>query len=428
MKPFFWRVNAPRLLFIEPKRSASSEPLIDDLTRKITAAYREAEPSEYHYGGVHTCVCGASSSSFDYFLPDRTMTNSLCVHYLAFHRRDIPRRELRRVSKLSYGQSVPFAEELHGGRSRDSRPGDFIGKARLESLEALRIDIRSVYWCADEASLGERRVYFHLLSIFCRIPVSAIHRFVTALQKADQEAEEWSRNAHTSEGFKAATIRPLAILLRDPDQKTREWAAWSIGTLADTTYSGTIVVCRDDNKTEEATYCSTGLEKHQAGRVAPALLDVVQNESEASVRNAAIEALGKLGPPAEMAVNTIFELMHNCGCNELDRVAVGALCQIGNWAPVAAPVLIDDLINSNVAVRRRAAQLLARLGKEGRQAIPALLDVFNDETADIYLKRDVRQAIRVIDPSVAERLRRSTTHLGATTQDIINKCRGVDGS
>ena len=100
------------VLYIEPGRYTSAEPVIDDLTRKMTAAYRAAESSGACWRGFHVCRCGVNSSNTDYVLPGGQQTNSLCVHYLAFHRNEVPETELAKVAALEAGEAEPSAEEL----------------------------------------------------------------------------------------------------------------------------------------------------------------------------------------------------------------------------------------------------------------------------------------------------------------------------
>ncbi len=106
------------IMMIEPTGQAASEPLVDDLTRKMAAAYRRSTlPADgRRYRGWHTCVCGAKSDNTDHFI-DGKKTNSLCVHYLAFHRKDVPPSELAKVQRMSEG-AEPNEEELQrpGGR------------------------------------------------------------------------------------------------------------------------------------------------------------------------------------------------------------------------------------------------------------------------------------------------------------------------
>jgi hypothetical protein len=103
------------LLYIEPQQGKSGEPIIDDFTLKMNAAFAQQKSTgtlssngEYHSGGsfmgVQTCVCGAQSEPFDYELECGYITNSLCVHYLAWHRSEVPENELIKVSNLPNSQ------------------------------------------------------------------------------------------------------------------------------------------------------------------------------------------------------------------------------------------------------------------------------------------------------------------------------------
>ena len=102
------------LLFVVPRKPASSWPVLDELTRKMTAALRLADPDPFDYEGVHECICGTSSTHYDYFLQDGQMTNSLCIHYLAYHREEVPDMQLTRVRQLAFGEQEPLEDELWG--------------------------------------------------------------------------------------------------------------------------------------------------------------------------------------------------------------------------------------------------------------------------------------------------------------------------
>lgn len=104
------------ILMIEPSSKASDTPVIDDLTRKMTTAWRQRRSSgeEYYYKGVHHCVCGAWSDNQDHWVGEGVgdLTNSLCVHYLAFHRDDISQDELDKVRALNCAGDEPDEKEL----------------------------------------------------------------------------------------------------------------------------------------------------------------------------------------------------------------------------------------------------------------------------------------------------------------------------
>lgn len=103
------------ILMIEPSARTSATPLIDELTRKMTAAWRRRRDSKDGYRGIHMCACSrAFSDNKDHWVGngDGFLTNSLCVHYLAFHRDDIPQEELDKVRGLVCGEEEPSEKEL----------------------------------------------------------------------------------------------------------------------------------------------------------------------------------------------------------------------------------------------------------------------------------------------------------------------------
>ena len=150
-------------LFIEPKGPCSAEPIIDKYTRKMTGALRKADvgQSAYgeelplfladiaHKGKQHVCICGAESSDKDYLIRTKEMssvylfrqsvwfhekrtefaseeirgiiTNPLCVHYLAYHRNEIPQDQLDRIVLFEGEEADPTAEELQH-KVKESEP------------------------------------------------------------------------------------------------------------------------------------------------------------------------------------------------------------------------------------------------------------------------------------------------------------------
>lgn len=90
-----------QLLFIEPKRAKSNEPVLDYLTELVENAFKLAKPCGPYWKGVHTCVCGEHSTNHNYLLPNGWQTNSLAVHYMKYHRSEIPKQEIQKVQKLA---------------------------------------------------------------------------------------------------------------------------------------------------------------------------------------------------------------------------------------------------------------------------------------------------------------------------------------
>jgi hypothetical protein len=145
--------NNSFLLFIEPEDKATT-PIVDKYTRKMAGALRIAEEgaSGYNtkqahftkgsgYRGWHTCSCGhAHSSNKDYLIKTNDLraevklfsdnnsffngdesktesvraviTNSLCVHYVACHRKNITEEVLSAILLLEGDEVEPTIEEL----------------------------------------------------------------------------------------------------------------------------------------------------------------------------------------------------------------------------------------------------------------------------------------------------------------------------
>ena len=121
-------VNPELLLFIEPENKPSEKPVLDELTRKLAASFRKAktgaimrysvigEGYEFQEGngwcGIHECSCGVCSGAIDYLLPNGEMTNGNCIHYMAYHREEIPQEQLDRIANLKDGMECPRVQEI----------------------------------------------------------------------------------------------------------------------------------------------------------------------------------------------------------------------------------------------------------------------------------------------------------------------------
>jgi hypothetical protein len=101
------------ILYVEPSARISGQPVIDELTRKMAGAFRQAPDNGRSWRGCHICACGAVSSNTDYVLPNGEETNSLCVHYLAYHRDELPKEQLAKVAALEVDPIEPTEEDLH---------------------------------------------------------------------------------------------------------------------------------------------------------------------------------------------------------------------------------------------------------------------------------------------------------------------------
>lgn len=107
------------LLMVEP-RGAPTIPVVDRLTRVVTAALRTGSDSGRRYRGVHSCTglgCDAMSDNTDHYVmmfdgSTAFETNSLAVHYVACHRDEISAEELVKIELLPPVEAHPTYDEL----------------------------------------------------------------------------------------------------------------------------------------------------------------------------------------------------------------------------------------------------------------------------------------------------------------------------
>jgi len=122
------------LLYIEPKNPRSKRANKDIYTRKMTEALRRPTDvgaltvyfkgyqyedvrfrSGYAKNRTHTCACQHGwSSNQDYQLIDGSITNSMAIHYLAYHRDEVPQAALDIIMRFPYKGEEPDLEELQG--------------------------------------------------------------------------------------------------------------------------------------------------------------------------------------------------------------------------------------------------------------------------------------------------------------------------
>lgn len=103
-------INPNGLFMIEPKLPPSDNPTIDAYT-KIMAAILINTEHRSRYKGFHACSCGAMSDNIDHYIRG-LQTNSLAVHYLAYHRPEVPEDDINRMMNVcgfDYGAVTPPA-------------------------------------------------------------------------------------------------------------------------------------------------------------------------------------------------------------------------------------------------------------------------------------------------------------------------------
>ncbi len=220
---------ATRLLFIEPTRPASIAPVLDAITRRMCAAIRESRPSDYASAGIHTCCCQANSSCTDHILPRGEVTNSLCVHYVAHHRDEVPEHELALVERLDSGEAEPDDQELLGPRHILAGKRAFIqrrlGPARLRlwsawglDVEKLAIGLQGGASPSMESLIPARREAEDLMTVLSSVPLQAMAHFRDAVLTTHASIEAWGADALRVSGWTREVWNgPLERMISLPD-------------------------------------------------------------------------------------------------------------------------------------------------------------------------------------------------------------------
>jgi hypothetical protein len=230
------------LLYIEPAQVASAEVVLDHLTRKMTAAFRQAQPKEFSRG-FHECVCGAVSTSCDYRLPNGEMTNSLCVHYLAHHRPEVPPVQLVRVGALASAGVDPRDDELQGPEFVLQRVRvtvvAWLGAERLGTWAAWGLDVEGLARSlrggrlpAMSGSSWARGDADDLLALLCLIEPGSLPCVEAAVARDHGGMQQWGERALRVPGWsRELWVSPLVALLRHSEGRQRRSAAMRMGLL-----------------------------------------------------------------------------------------------------------------------------------------------------------------------------------------------------
>jgi hypothetical protein len=422
------------LLFIEPGQHASPTPVIDDITRKMCAAFRRAKRSDYAYGGVHECLCGALSTACDYRLPNGDVTNSLCVHYAAHHRPEVPPGQLARIRAFPFRGDEPNERELQGPdlilKGVRASVERILGPDRLRTWVMWGLDAEALCrglrgGCLPSmAGLTEvRKDADALFSLLSCVKAEELPHVRESIRRSHGDLPGWATGALRIPGWsRELWAAPLADLLRLPPGNTmdRRVVAMSLrllgrhagatvptllelaeGAAGDLLYDVLLGLTNIGRTPEVLVPAAT----------VPELVRIARRpSSDPGLRIAAARLLGCTGLATEAAVTVLLELaLTNRKVAEYaEAVLCGTLHQqygyvgepgVAGWGRVGLPILLESLQDPDVNVRRRAIKLLGRLGPEARAAAPALKRAGEDPQV---LSQVEESLLRINSPDSAE--------------------------
>jgi HEAT repeat protein len=113
----------------------------------------------------------------------------------------------------------------------------------------------------------------------------------------------------------------------------------------------------------------------------PALADLIKalQDSDLFVRRYAAEALGSIGPDAKSAIPDLKKALGD----QRKEVQLAVVIALGKIGPESLPALLAAVKDTaaEAEVRRRAAEALGSLGKDGRDAVKPLTEILSGKMA-----------------------------------------------
>src|SRR5260221_2738750 len=238
-------IAGTNLLFIQPRQPASPTPLIARAARRMCAVFRNARQSDYAFGGIHNCFCGAHSTNCDYHLPGGELTNSICIHYLAHHRPEVPVQQVGRVEAFTLGEAEPNDQELAGPQPILSgilaNVERSLGRRQLGTWITWGVDALAFCGSLQNGFLGTPVLYTEarqdaedLYFILCAIPPHALRHVQQSAIRSHGDVRSWGADALRVGGWKReAWAIPLAdpLGLLEADASNRRLVAMSFRVL-----------------------------------------------------------------------------------------------------------------------------------------------------------------------------------------------------
>lgn len=123
----------------------------------------------------------------------------------------------------------------------------------------------------------------------------------------------------------------------------------------------------------------------KAGAAVPKLVKAL-GDSDDSIHQNLINAVGSIGPKASAAVPALIKLLEETDDNFTRSDVAYALEKVVSTPAVFKeffPSLIDSLRRSNASVRKRIIDILGKFASEGKEISPVLVDFLDDADADV---------------------------------------------
>lgn len=209
----------------------------------------------------------------------------------------------------------------------------------------------------------------------------------------------------------APAVPDLIKMLKENDDAIRAFAAMTLYQMGEPG-GDAVPALIEGLKTKEGP---------KAAAAANSNSSLIQASSNFTLRGMYAGALGKMGAKGKPAVPLLIEMTKE-GHN-LKSTAVSALGDLGPVAAEAVPTVIDVLKdNGDYIAQSAAARALGRMGPAAKVALPELIKVARDPRAEGALRSAAENAVQLLDPDTAHKLKFDAPNPDAqTAPDSNNK-------
>ncbi len=312
-------------------------------------------------------------------------------------------------------------------------------RVRLEAARALfdlgpsaRLSVSDVLAALDEEdSPRVRQWLIRALGSMAPFPAFApnvtrqvLSHLLQALQDKDEGVRIAAIGAIGCLGPGACSAVPqLVRALKEPEVRKAESqlsvpdvAAYALGSIGPAAHEA-IPALLDRLKTGDPRlqydiFRALGLTGPGDPKVVHALVSILQQDKDPSMRSGAGYALGLMGPSGKDGVPAMVQALKAipAGRHEWHRRLrhglVSSLGEIGPGAKEAVPTLVEILKNEELddPVRRRAAQSLGRMGAAAGKALPDLIGFVWNPGDSFSVYEGVEEALAGIGPTAVSGL------------------------
>lgn len=107
----------------------------------------------------------------------------------------------------------------------------------------------------------------------------------------------------------------------------------------------------------------------------PTLISVLERDRDPLVRRGAAEALGVVGGDTKTTINALAKAMND---SDVEVIIVSSI-SLSKYGKQAVPALQEALADKDNQVRKHAAEALAKIGPDAKDAVPDLLKAYQAE-------------------------------------------------